>query len=65
MLIERTNPITGRSTTMELDITPQELDAYNRGAYAQDAFPRLNPDQREFFMTGLLPDDWERIFGPE
>lgn len=41
------------------------LLAYERGALMQEAFPYLTPDEREFLMTGLTPEEWEEIFPPE
>ena len=29
------------------------------GKFVQDAFPKLNADQREFLMTGLLPEEFQ------
>tara|TARA_R110001599_G_scaffold27033_6_gene95402 strand:+ start:142 stop:303 length:162 start_codon:yes stop_codon:yes gene_type:complete len=31
----------------------------------QDAFPGLNPDQREFIQTGLTIEEWDEIFVDE
>jgi hypothetical protein len=39
--------------------------AYMEGAYVQDAYPFLTPDQREFLMTGFTPDEWTELFGEE
>jgi len=29
----------------------------------QAAMPDLNPDEREFIMTGMTSDDWDSMFG--
>lgn len=31
----------------------------------QEAFAFLNDDEREFILSGLTPDDWNRIFKNE
>jgi len=31
----------------------------------QEAFPFLNPDEREFLLTGITPEQWDAIFGKE
>lgn len=31
--------------------------------YIQDAFAFLNEDEREFILSGLMPGEWEQIFG--
>jgi hypothetical protein len=36
-------------------------DEYDAGALMQDAFHFLSPDEREFLISGLLPDDFDRF----
>lgn len=35
------------------------------GMLVQDAYPHLSPAEREFILTGILPDDWDRLFSDE
>lgn len=65
MEITRINPITKTVKTLDLDITNQELLSYQRGALIQHAFPNLDADEREFFKTGIAPDDWLRLWPDE
>jgi hypothetical protein len=62
MKITRRSPLTGKEVTLELDITQEELSAWEDGELVQLAFPRLNVDEREFMLTGLAPGEWEKIF---
>lgn len=44
------------------------ISAKEEGRYHElvtDAFPMLSTDQREFLMTGLSPERWNEIMGPE
>lgn len=41
------------------------LKAYVEGAMIQDAFPFLDAGEREFLMSGITPDEWDRMFGDE
>jgi hypothetical protein len=47
------------------DITYQQMlkgqDKYVEGHYIQNAFNFLNPDQREFLMSGLLPEEFDDL----
>lgn len=56
----------GPPTTMELPLTlgefQQAIEKWDRGALVQDAFPTLNAGQREFLMTGMTPEMWEKTF---
>lgn len=51
------------------NITKQDMDtgllAYAGGALIQNAFPFLTPDQREFLMTGITPDEWDDLFSED
>ena len=43
-----------------------DYDAYQlwqNGAYIQDAFPEMTPDEREFLKTGIHPECWTAMFG--
>jgi hypothetical protein len=35
------------------------------GANVQNAFSTLDADEREFLMTGMLPEEWEEMFGED
>lgn len=66
MLITRTSPLTGRTTTQDLAITEAEWSLYmspNR-PLIQDCFPNLDAAAREFIMTGYTQEDWAAIFPP-
>lgn len=66
MLIMRISSLTDEAHEMELDITPEQLYAYeNFGVLLQDAFPNLTPAQREFIKTGITPEEWYDFFGED
>ena len=59
--------ITGVEHTLEIDVTDHQLRAWaNGGINIQDAMPQLTPDEREFIMTGITPEEWqEYVAEPE
>jgi hypothetical protein len=63
MLVSRVSRLTGKSHSMILNITPNQIENYKNGVVVQDAFPNLNADEREFFMNGITPEEWDRFFG--
>ena len=65
MLIERTSMISGKTNSLELPITNAQLDRWTGGELIQNVFPDLEIDQREFLMTGITPEEWNRTFGEE
>ena len=60
MIITRKDPFTKEVNTMELPITKFQLERWEAGELIQDIMPSLTPDQREFIMTGITPDSWEK-----
>ena len=63
MLITKQSMFSGKYHTLDLPITQAQLDDYKNGAKAQNAFPQLNADQREFLMTGITAEEWAETFG--
>jgi hypothetical protein len=63
MKITRKNPISGEKVTREIDVSQEQLDAWNSGELIQRAMPDLNEDDREFILTGILPNQWDELFG--
>jgi hypothetical protein len=59
MLITRRSPLTGRTSTLDLPVTIEQLQAWHAGVLLQRAFPNLSADEREFIKTGLLPHEWD------
>ena len=62
MTITMTHPVTGKDNDMELDVTNEQLQAWETGTLIQEAMPNLTADEREFLITGLLPGEFERMF---
>ena len=66
MLIARISILSGRLNALDLDVTAEQLAAYeSRTILLQDAFPHLPPEEREFIKTGITPEEWEETFGPD
>ena len=65
MLITRKSLISGNTNTMSLPITEEQYTAWEQGTLVQVAMPHLSPDEREFVMTGITPEEWAETFGEE
>lgn len=63
MNITKKSQATGKVRTIDLPITNEQLSAWQSGVPAQEAFPNLTADQREFIMTGITKEEWDEIFG--
>lgn len=63
MLITKTSILSGKKTTMELPVTDDEIKRFVHGEHAQQVWPHLTPAQREFLISGISPDEWQKSFG--
>lgn len=61
MLITRQSLISGITRTLELPVTTEQLNAWQAGAYIQDAMPEMEPAQREFILSGITAEEWEAL----
>jgi hypothetical protein len=52
MLIEHRSLITGVLRTLNLPITEEQIEKWESGAFAQDAFPNLTPSLQKFLTSG-------------
>lgn len=62
MEITRKSRISGKTRTVDLPITPEQLADYCGGALVQHAFPHLSAADREFFISGVTQDEWNEAF---
>jgi len=67
--LKKVSMLTCNINTMCLPISESEykeqLKKWENGMYIQDAFPMLTPEQREFIMTGVIPEEWDAAFDLE
>lgn len=63
ILIERTCPFCGEK--MALPVPKDEFDAWQSGVPVQKAFPYLSAEEREFIISGICENCWEKMFGDE
>lgn len=62
MKIIRVSKITGKTHEREIDVTSEQLYAWQNGMLIQNAMPNLSVDDREFIMTGTTPEEWDAAF---
>ena len=69
MLVSRTSRISGETHTLELNITSEQLDRienrFGSKELIQDIVPHLSIDEREFLMTGITSEEWNKMFGED
>ena len=63
MLITKTSRISGMISTMDLDITSEQLSRIEEGReLIQNIVPHLTSEEREFLITGITPQEWDKLF---
>lgn len=62
MKITKRSILSGKVHTMELDVTDEELQRWAAGAHAQDVWPDMKPELREFIISGSTPEEWDHWF---
>lgn len=65
MKITRQSTLTGNTRTLDIDVTQEQIDKWQSGSYIQDAMPHLSADDREFLISGITPDEWNKAFPEE
>jgi hypothetical protein len=53
----------GETSFIQLNVS--DLNSYQSGLYAQDAFPYLTAEQREIIISGTHPECWNELFGKD
>ena len=65
MQLTRKSPLTGITRTKEINVTEEQILAWQQGALIQNAMPHLCADDREFVKTGITGEEWDQLFGGE
>ena len=65
MNITRKSTLTGVEHTMSIDVTNEQLSAWNGGELIQNVMPNITADEREFLMTGITDDEWTSMWSPD
>lgn len=65
MVISKVSVLTGVRHEMDLPITHEQIRRWQSGVMAQDAFPHLDDDQREFLISGATKEEWEEFMKEE
>ena len=70
--ITRKSGLTGIVHTREIPgATPERLaqtwkfSPTGEGKHIQEVFPELSPDDREFLISGITPEEWTEAFGED
>jgi hypothetical protein len=62
MLVTMTSILSGKTTTRDINVEPEQVVAWQNGMLIQDAMPELAPSDREFIKTGITSEEWDGLF---
>ena len=65
MIITRKSPVTGKTKSMEINVTEEQIKSWENGTLIQEIMPNLTPDEREFIISGCTAEDFEFLFPEE
>jgi len=63
MKVTLKSQISGNKNSMELDVTHEQLEAWDGGMLIQRAMPNLTATEREFLITGMSAEEQKRLYG--
>tara|TARA_R110002012_G_scaffold75370_1_gene190473 strand:- start:383 stop:568 length:186 start_codon:yes stop_codon:yes gene_type:complete len=61
MLITKTSMLSGNTSSMDIDVSQDQIDLWQGGSLIQNVMPNLSADEREFIMTGVTPEEWDSM----
>lgn len=65
----RRSPISQKVHSMTFNMSQDEFDVrfekWNKGALIQEAFSNLTANEREFIMTGITPEEFDKTFATQ
>lgn len=65
MKITRYSMLSGKLHSMEIDVTNEQIRNYLDGMLIQRAMPNISNEEREFILSGITPEEWNRTFAEE
>lgn len=62
MIYEHKSLLTGKINQMNIDVSPEQVHLWIVSKQPiQKQLPWLSPDEREFLMTGITPEEWNEL----
>jgi len=59
MIVRRENIFTGVVRAIDIDVTYEQIERWHNGELIQDVMPHLSVDEREFLISGMIPEEWD------
>jgi hypothetical protein len=58
--------LSGKMHTISIDVNMESYEKYLKGEIlVQEIEPLLSANDREFLLTGILPEEWDELFNED
>jgi 7,8-dihydro-6-hydroxymethylpterin-pyrophosphokinase len=61
MKITKVSMLSKIERSIDLDVTAEQINAWRSGMLIQEAMPHLNEHEREFIISGITQEEWDRM----
>ena len=65
MQVTKRSMLSGKTHTLEIDITEAQWNRWKAGEMIQNVCPHLSSDDREFLISGSTKEEWSQFFGQD
>lgn len=65
MKITRKSLWSGIKRTREIDVTPEQMERFEKGEFIQNVMPNISDSDREFILSGMIDQEWDELYGEE
>lgn len=65
MQVTRVSMMSGITRTREIDVTEQQMADWEAGGMIQKVMANLSADDREFILTGVTAEEWDKYMSDE
>tara|TARA_R100000935_G_C2811916_1_gene155389 strand:- start:304 stop:501 length:198 start_codon:yes stop_codon:yes gene_type:complete len=63
MRIAMKSILTGNITTRHIPVTHGQIMRWREYGSIQKAMPHVDAEDREFLISGITPEEWDKYFG--
>lgn len=63
MQVTRKSALSGKTHSLEINITQEQYNRWKAGELLQNVCPNLSVDDREYLISGSTKEEWDAFFG--
>lgn len=63
VIVSRDCSVTNK--TYKVTLSKEQYNRWQAGEFIQDVAPNMHEDDREFLISGITPQEWDKLFKDE